>query len=68
MATDQDFWLAYERLSAIGQCDNPGGAEYRRSIANWKLHDCPSDLDQFITSHANTRIDAEGPELYQSHP
>jgi hypothetical protein len=68
VVTDEDFWRAYKRLSEEGRCDNPGGEEYRRLAAQWKLDGCPANLDLYIASHANPEADKAGPESYVLAP
>jgi hypothetical protein len=46
------FDEAYERLAEDGQCDTPGGGEYRRVIVEWIVSGFP-EIDEFIVCRAN---------------
>lgn len=48
----REFHSAYERLSAEGKCDSPGGAEYQRVLHEW-IEDQPDDMEEFIVRRAN---------------
>ncbi len=54
---DQDFWNAYERLSQEGQCDSPGGGEYRRVLEEWHQFGHGVPLDTFIVTRASMMSD-----------
>lgn len=48
------FLEAYQRLSKLGKCDMPGGAEYDRVKMEWIEAGKPDNLDEFITQRANS--------------
>ena len=50
---EDDFDQAWARLAELGQCDGPGGAEYRRVRSEWEQAGQPPWLDQFIVVAAN---------------
>lgn len=50
---DSEFFDAYVRLSDLGACDAPGGAEMIRVYSRWILEGQPADVDAFIRIHAN---------------
>lgn len=63
IASKQDlkrFRAAYQRLSEDGQCDSPGGAEYRRVLGEWIDAEIPEPLEPFIIEAANRRAGDPG--------
>lgn len=60
MKTKQDFHDAYLKLSDLGQCDEPGGSEYRQVLQEWLSSGCPSPIEQFIVTRANTDSQGRG--------
>ena len=59
--TDDDFWDAYERMSAKSHCDAAGGMEYQRVFAEWKEAGRPTGLEVFIHIRANVLWDDSSP-------
>jgi len=54
-----DFDQAYERLSAEGACDDPGGMEWERVRAEWIAAGQP-EIDPFIRRRANVAPGSDG--------
>lgn len=60
---DKAFLNAYLRLASEGKCDSPGGAEYKRVLAEWQMSGRPSTVETFIVSRANAALwDGRGRE------
>ena len=55
------FRDAYTRLSEVGMCDSPGGAEYMRVREDWVVAKRPGDVARFIYTRANIGPDGQEP-------
>lgn len=61
-AEDIGYWVGrfattYVAMAALGQCDEPPGAEYSRVLREWNEAGMPENIADFIRRRANV-----GPE------
>jgi len=63
---DQRFHRAWLKLSEEGQCDSPGGMEFKRVYAEWVAAHSPMPIEDFIVERANANSEGKGPKQVEA--